>query len=435
MPPPAMGYARAHASPTAHKRMELAAYSTVAMTLGLVVARPRLLGQLRLSPALAAFAGVAAMMLLGIVSPLHFQRAAVDLWSPFVTIAAIMVMTEVAQRVGLLQLWASRVEARARSATQLFGLVFGLGVLTSTTLNNDAAILLLTPLVVALVRRRYPDRPGLVLPFAFAVFISAGVAALPVSNPMNMVVADVSGIGFNTYTAHMLPVAIACWLLGFWVLRRVFRSALREAPPAVTPPAPRRASGIQRLMMALLAGVLLSYPAVGFLGGPVWAVASCGALLSLVVALRHGGHSPARVIAEGVSWETLAFLAAVLVMSMGLFEVGLVDRLTGLYEGAGVGTVGVASALGSAVLNNHPMAYLNMLALETTGAADVGVLAALVGGDLGPRLLPMGSLAGLLWIELLHRQGVHISVRRFAAVGVLVTVPTLAASLGILALY
>lgn len=414
--------------------MEPAAYAIAALTLGLVVVRPHIGSHGRVSPALAAFGGVAAMLLLGIVGAEQLRRAVEDLWSPFVTIAAIMVMTDVARRVGLLEVWAGRMESHARSTEHLFGLVFGLGVLASATLNNDAAILLLTPLVVALIRRLYPDRPGLVIPFAFAVFTSAGVAALPISNPMNMVVADVSGIGFNTYVVHMLPVAIACWLLSFWILRWIFRSELRDGAPAQPPGPPQVTTPTQRRMMLLLAGVLLAYPLVGFLGGPIWAVASAGALLALVLFRRQLGATPVRVVCQGVSWDTLAFLLAVLILALGLSEVGLVGRLAALYRGGGVWTVGMVSAGGSSVLNNHPMAYLNMLALDRIGAPDVEVLAALVGGDLGPRLLPMGSLAGLLWLELLRRAGVHIRLRQFVVVGLLVTVPTLAVALAILSL-
>jgi arsenical pump membrane protein len=96
--------------------------------------------------------------------------------------------------------------------------------------------------------------------------------------------------------------------------------------------------------------------------------------------------------------------------------------------------IGLLSAGGSAVLNNHPMANLNMLALVPAGvpADPRSVLAALVGGDLGPRLFPMGSLAGLLWLEMLRRAGVEVSVRRFVLVGVVATVPTLLVCLSLL---
>jgi arsenical pump membrane protein len=72
-----------------------------------------------------------------------------------------------------------------------------------------------------------------------------------------------------------------------------------------------------------------------------------------------------------------------------------------------------------------------MLALEGAGVPK-HALAALIGGDLGPRLLPMGSLAGLLWIDSLRRMNVEVSLEDFVRVGVAITIPTLAVSLAML---
>lgn len=414
---------------------ELAAYSTMAMTLGLVVARPRLGTRLRLTPAGAAAFGVVFLWALGVVRPAHVAAAVTNLWSPFVAIASVMVMTSVAGRVGLLDAWAARIEAGAGTTTRgLFARVFFLGLVTSSALSNDAAILVLTPVVLSLVRRRYPGRPAMLIPFAFAVFMSAGVAAFPVSNPMNMVVADFLGIGFNDYALHMIPVALVGGVIGYLSLRILFRAQLAEPlATKATPAAP--STPAQRLMMVLLGAVLLSYPLVSMLGGPVWAVAGAGALASLVLARALTGASPTSLLHRGIAWDTLAFLLAALVMSMGLRDVGLVDRLSALYAHAGLGTIGVTSAIGSALLNNHPMSHLNMMALAHTATAHGrGVFAALVGGDLGPRLLPIGSLAGLLWFDALRRHGVEVKVRQFVAVGLLLAVPTLVASLAILGL-
>src|SRR5690606_15343183 len=93
---------------------------------------------------------------------------------------------------------------------------------------------------------------------------------------------------------------------------------------------------------------------------------------------------------------------------------------------------GVTSALGSAVLNNHPMSVLNALALDQVSGDHAYAFAALIGGDLGPRLLPIGSLASLLWYDLLRRHDVTISVPAFVRVGVALTGPTLAVSLVLL---
>jgi hypothetical protein len=117
----------------------------------------------------------------------------------------------------------------------------------------------------------------------------------------------------------------------------------------------------------------------------------------------------------------------------GLRSVGVVDALAAFYQGVpghgpNLGVVGVTSALGSAVVDNHPMSILNMMALHGDGNSRP-LLAALIGGDIGPRLLPIGSLAGLLWMDLLRRRGLEIKLRTFVRLGTLVLIPTLALSL------
>jgi arsenical pump membrane protein len=189
--------------------------------------------------------------------------------------------------------------------------------------------------------------------------------------------------------------------------------------------------------IAMLAA-LVAYPIIAYLGGPVWAVALAGAAAATVTLWALEGTPPTKVL-RGVSWDTLAFLWGVFVIAVGLKNVGLVAALSRLYvaptTGEQIARVGGVSALGSAILNNHPMAILNMMALrDAPGAGRVPLLAALIGGDLGPRLLPMGSLAGLLWLETLRRHDEHVGVGRFVAMGAAALVPSLAATLGVLAL-
>jgi arsenical pump membrane protein len=406
---------------------QLAVYSTLAVTLGLVAVRPRVGRTRPLSPALILAGGIAVLIALGVVGWRELAGAGLGVWRALITIASLMIVAEAAHRVGLLGWAASLAEARARSTRGLFVLVFALGAASSAALNNDAAILLVTPLVLALVTRVYPDRSDLAVPFATAVFASAGVAPLLVSNPMNALAADIAGIDFLPYAARMAPVAIVVWLVSLAVLLLLFRRRL-DAPMAARRPA-SAISRPQRRMLAVAAGLLAGYALVGWFSGPVWAVAAAGAAASLLVVERER----LRLCREAVSWDTLGFLIGVLVLASGLAQIGTVDVLAAHYEGAGLGTIGVSSALGSAVLNNHPMAVLNVMALD--GAPDVHVLAALVGGDLGPRLLPAGSLAGLLWLELLRRHGAPIGLGRFAAIGLALTAPALAASLALLALW
>jgi arsenical pump membrane protein len=413
----------------------LIACSTFALTVTLAVKRPRLWSGLHVSPAMAAVSGMACLMLAGTVRPDDVVTALGALWRPLLTIVSIMVTTAAASRIGVIDAMARRVlSPRATSVRALFRGVFVLGIATASLLSNDAAILLLTPLVLTFVGTRYPGRPRLLVAFAFAVFMAAGVAPFVTANPMNMVVASYVGLNFNAYAITMLPIALAGWLMSYTLLAYVFRAELAAPATRAEPSTDGQTLGhAQWQMLALLVGVVATYPWVAMVdGGAIWAVAATGALGALWLAWRTGDR-PHVLLRHGVAWDVLIFLPAVFVLSLGLRNVGLVDLLAVWYRDAGIGQIGVTAALGSAVLNNHPMALINMLALDARADATP-YLAALIGGDLGPRLLPTGSLAGLLWLESCRYFGVRISPGRFIRIGAILTLPTLVVSLALLAL-
>ena len=414
---------------------ELFACSTFAVAVSLSVARPRIGPHFRFGPATAAVLGALLLLASGTIRLPDLASAAAMMWRPLITILAIMITTAVAARAGAIDSLAGRLFARSSGeARRLFGSVFAVSFLTASVLNNDAAVLLLTPLVLALIRRRYPAHPQLLMPFAFAVFMAAGVAPFVVSNPVNVVVASHARLNFNGYALVMVPVALTCSAITFLLLRAFFAKELGTSATAVVDEAPPVRTALQRQITLLLVAVLGSYPLVAMLdNSAIWAVAVIGSVTALLLA-AYGNIDIWRVLRQGVSWEVLIFLPAMLVLALGLRNVGLVDWLASWYADADVARIGGTAALGSALLNNHPMALINALALEARpGAGQREFLAALIGGDLGPRLLPIGSLAGLIWLESCRRLGVHIALRQFVRIGAAVTVPALIASLALLA--
>jgi len=413
--------------------LEVVAYSVFGVSVGLAISRPRVHPRWRIEPAQAAAAGALVMLLVGIVSFDDIVEACSALWRPFAVILSVMVTAAAARRLGVLERLGEGIfRRRDLTPRQLMLRVFVLGVATASLLSNDAAILVLTPLVLVLVKKRYPDAPQLLVPFAFSVFVAAGVAPLVVSNPMNMVVASYANINFNQYAFWMAPIALVGWVVAFPVLLWLFRRPIRAAQIGAAPRAAVEPfTGAQKMMLLLLFTVVAAYPVVAaFNGSLIWVVSVAGATAALVLVVRQSRVSARELLAKEVAWKVLIFLLAIFVLGIGLRNVGLVDRLAAHYTGQGVAAIGVTAAMGSAVLNNHVMAIMNMLALEgTPGSGRRELFAILVGGDLGPRLLPIGSLAGLMWLDLCRISGVEISLRRFVTVGVALTIPTLAVSL------
>ena len=385
------------------------------------------------APAVGALAGLALALAGGVARVDDARLAALDLWRPLIVIGSIMITTAAAAELHVFRRLASWIEPRTRGPVRhAFRFVFVVSALTAALLSNDAAILLVTPVVIELLRAVYPKRhPKFVVPFALAVFVAAGVAPLPTGNPMNLVVSARAGIDLNTYALHMIPIALAGWLVAYAVLAWCFREVLADEGPALGDAPPFvPLSGHAKLVLALTVASIATYPILAALGERLWPVAAITALLCTSVALHRGVRLVA--IARGVSWELVPFLFGVLVLATALARAGLTTELARLYaeSPAPLATIGVVSAAGSAVINNHPMALLHSHALA--GAPDSYVFAALIGGDLGPRLLPIGSLAGLLWLHALRQQHVAIRLRTFVKVGILVTIPSLAVSLAVL---
>lgn len=358
-----------------------------------------------------------------------------ELWRPLLAITGIMATTSCASELGVFARLASAIEPRTRGPVRhAFRIVFVLAAVTAATLSNDAAILLVTPVVLELLRAVYPRRnPKFLVPFAFAVFAAAGVAPLPTGNPMNLVVAERAHISFNAYVAHMLPVALVGWVVAYAALAWCFRDVLSDEAPALgeAPPV-QPLTRSARIVLAITGASLACYPILAALGARVWPVATASAAASIAVTVASG--ISLRRIARGISWELVPFLVGVFVLALLLARAGVTSTLAELYarSAAPLPTVGAVAAAGSALLNNHPMALLHSIALA--GAPDRLVYAALVGGDLGPRLLPIGSLAGLLWLHALRRAGVHVPLATFVRIGLVVTVPSLIASLAVLRL-
>ena len=398
---------------------------------GAVAWRPHGMG-----PTIGALLAVALAMLGGAAQPGDIVDALDAQWRAYVTLVSIMSMTSAAERMGLLERLASWIEPRTRGPVKhAFRVSFVISALVATALSNDAAILVMTPTVLTLLRTVYPKRnPKFLVPFVVAVFASAGVAPLVISNPMNLIFADHVGIGFNRYSITMIPIAIAGWFVAYAVLAYMFREPLSDTAPALGA-WPTKKTPLQSnawIVLATLMVVLVAYPVMSYLDLPLWPVAAAGGAVCVGASLASN-HDLAS-IGRGVTWPIFPFLMGVFVLATALGRIGVVDGLHDLYAGSDfqLATIGVVSAVGSAALNNHPMSVLNSLALDHLGGGHAAGFAALIGGDLGPRLLPIGSLASLIWYDLLRKHDVQVSVPTFIRIGVALTIPTLAVSIALL---
>ncbi|MCU1293679.1 MAG: arsB, partial [Bryobacterales bacterium] len=182
----------------------------------------------------------------------------------------------------------------------------------------------------------------------------------------------------------------------------------------------------------LLAIVLLTASALNVdLGAPALAV---GLVAALAVALRD--HRVPIDIGREISWSVIPLVAGLFVLVEGLNGAGALNAsVYGLQEMKQWAPVqaALASGFGVAILsnlmNNLPSGLIAGAAVKAAAATGALRNAVLIGVDLGPNLSVTGSLATILWLIAIRRDGQEIGFWKFLRWGLLVMPPALALSI------
>jgi arsenical pump membrane protein len=332
-------------------------------------------------------------------------------WDVFLFLLGLMGTAAIVEQSGVVEHLAVLAERQAHGRRDLLlVLVSGVAVLVTATLSNDATVLILTPLVIAMCGHlRVP-----VLPYALACALLANTASLllPVANPANILVLHDAPLRLDTFVTLLLVPAIVAIVATVAGLAFVFRAELRGdvvgvERPADAPDALPIAIGLAVIVVAYL--VALAY------GWPVGLVAVSGAAALLALRMVRG-RLQARRYLDGIEWEIFPFLAGLLVLVAAAERGGLAGIVRRVFtEADAAGTaglvgLGVATAFASNVMNNLPLAVVMGSGLRD--GADVArhtIGAVLIGVDLGPNFTTVGSLATMLWLLILRRRGAGIS--------------------------
>jgi arsenical pump membrane protein len=380
-----------------------------------------------------AVLGAAVLLGFGLLPLADGMRAVGKGLDVYLFLIGMLLLSEVARREGLFD-WvaAFAVNQADRSASRLFLLIYGVGVVVTAFLSNDAAAVVLTPAVFAAAKKAKADP----LPYLFVCAFIANAASfvLPISNPANLVLYGDHTPPLGRWLASFALPALLSILATYGVLRWSQRAALAEACDGDVEQPQLSAGGLTALIgLVLTAMTLLIVSALDFqLGAPTCVM---GLLTTAVVLIRKRA-SPLPLLA-GVSWAVLPLVAGLFVMVEALDRSGLTRALAGLLRaGAAASADGAAAVSGiilavvSNLMNNLPAGLIASTAIVQAQAPRRVADALLIGVDLGPNLSVTGSLATILWLTAIRREGENVGFWRFLKVGVLVMPPALLLAIG-----
>lgn len=398
---------------------QVAVWAVAALAIGGVIVRPW-----RLPEAASALAGALAMVAFGLLAPaaaLHAVWRGLDV---YLFLAGMMLLAELARHEGLFDWLATHAVSLAKgSASRLFVLVYGIGVAVTVSMSNDATAVVLTPAVYA-VAKRAGARP---LPYLFACAMVANAASfvLPISNPANLVVFGSQPPRLLDWLARFGWPSLVAVLATYGVLRWWFRHVLAgridsgvvagAALPTLSRGGRTVGWGIAAVALVLMAASALHRQ----LGAPTLLAATAVTALVCVGQRR----SPASTL-RAVSWGVLLLVAGLFVLVQALETTGVVAALARrLHDLATTSPAlaawgsGVLVALLGNLMNNLPAGLLAASVLTAAPAEPLIRSAVMIGIDLGPNLSVTGSLATILWLDAIRREGDHVSAWTFLKVG------------------
>ena len=376
-----------------------------------------------------AATGAVLLVVLGLLPAADALSGVAKGTDVYLFLIGMMLLAELARQEGLFDWLAAKAAAQAKgSATRLFTLVFAVGTIVTVFLSNDATAVVLTPAVAAVVKAADAKEP---LPYLFICAFIANAASfvLPISNPANLVI-------YGSHTPpllHWLPQyalpSVLAILTTYAVLQWSQRQHLRD-PVATAIKVPVLSAGgkMAALGIALTAIVLLV--SSGFdiqLGLPTFLAGTATAVLVLVTS-KCG---PIEVV-KNIAWGVLPLVAGLFVLVEALEKTGVTAGIAHLlqdlvqYSAAiAAWAAGIILAFGCNLVNNLPAGLVAGTVVETAHVPAHVRSAVLIGVDLGPNLSVTGSLATILWLTALRREGLSVGAGAFLKLGVLVMPPAL----------
>ncbi|MGO8701655.1 MAG: arsenic transporter [Limisphaerales bacterium] len=370
-----------------------------------------------------ACGGAAILIVFSLISLPQAGAAVLQGVDVYLFLTGMMILSELAREEGVFDWIAEIAAVHARNSTgRLFSLVYLAGIVVTIFLSNDATAVVLTPAVLTIVKRLRVDPVPHLLGCAFIA--NAASFVLPISNPANLVIFDQHLPRLWQWMGTFALPSVAAIALTYLGLRALLKGRLGGRIEETL--AKKRLSFEGRLALgglAIAAVVLLASSASGW---PLGAPTCAAAVLATALVAARDRHVPLTVI-KGVSWSVIPLVAGLFVIVEALQGAGMLRLANGglLFlqkQSFLAGKLVAAFAVGllSNVMNNLPVGLISGHVIHAAGAKPWTINATLLGVDLGPNLSVTGSLATILWLMALRREGVKISGRQFFKIGLVV---------------
>lgn len=348
---------------------------------------------------------------------------------------SMTIMSIFLNEAGFFEYIAIKVLAKAKSnQTMLFLYLFiTVSILTIFT-SNDIIILTFTPFICYFAKNAKINP----IPYLVAEFVAANTwsMALIIGNPTNIYIATAMGIGFIDYAKVMVLPAILSGLVSYFVLYLIFRKKLKEPVCNET-----HEIKLKDKNMVIIGGIHLALCTIclvisSYIQIEMWLI-SLGFMLSMGIVsivtniIRKEKPTTFFKSLKNAPWELVPFVLSMFVLVLAIDKYTLTTQLASLLSnGDIIINYGISSMFVANLMNNIPMSVLfSAISAKASGVETIAAFSAIAGSNIGAFLTPVGALAGIMWSNLIKREGIKYSFAEFVKYGFLTGIPAILAAI------
>jgi arsenical pump membrane protein len=365
-----------------------------------------------------------------------------------ITIIATIVMAVILESFGFFHWLAARlIELSKGSGYRLYWYIQLLCFMMTLLFNNDGSILITTPILI-LVLKNLHFKPHEQIPYLLSGALIATASSVPigVSNITNLIALNIIHMTLYMQTLMMfVPCTIGLLFMSsfmFLVLKNRLPKKLPEQRfdleevffTKIFNPTSGNLLWNTKYKRTLFMLGILSFVFVirclifvaSYFSIPIEIVAVLGSLILLGFRWHYLHTNPIDILKK-TPWSILIFAFSMYVIIYGLNNIGLTQYLVTLCEpivkqslfNASMIMGGLISVM-SNIFNNHPALMIGTITLTNMGLDTITLktiyLANIIGSDIGSLLLPIGTLASLMWIYILRRNAIRVSWKDYISV-------------------
>lgn len=348
---------------------------------------------------------------------------------------SMTIMSIFLNEAGFFEYIAIKVLAKAKSSqTMLFLYLFiTVSILTIFT-SNDIIILTFTPFICYFAKNAKINP----IPYLVAEFVAANTwsMALIIGNPTNIYIATAMGIGFIDYAKVMVLPAILSGLVSYFVLYLIFSKKLKEPVCNET-----HEIKLKDKNMVIIGGIHLALCTIclvisSYIQIEMWLI-SLGFMLSMgivsIVTNLIRKEKPTTFLnsIKHAPWELVPFVLSMFVLVLAIDKFTLTTELARLLSNGNIiFNYGISSMFVANLMNNIPMSVLfSAISAKASGVETIAAFSAIAGSNIGAFLTPVGALAGIMWSNLIKREGIKYSFAEFVKYGFLTGIPAILAAI------